>query len=145
MPLVLVFLYIAIEAVAFYAVATWLGIGWALLALFALMVVGGLAGMSQVRRVSARAAQGRIGPGQLAGDIGLLFAGTILAASPGFITAIPGFFLIIPFTRSLVRKSAANSLTRRVQDFGARAYSASPMAQRHTSYGSFVIDEDPRA
>lgn len=158
MPFALVVAYLVLEAVVFYLVALWIGVGWALLAFFGLMVVGGLFGMSQLRSVAGRAAQAahtaqdtgstgtnaaQVRPGRTAGDLGLIMAGTLLAATPGFVTGIIGLLFIFPPTRTLLRRFVAGQVTRSMESFGTRIYTRSPMSQNHTNYGHFVIDENP--
>ncbi|AIT61070.1 FxsA family protein [Corynebacterium doosanense] len=158
MPFALVVAYIALEAVVFYLVATWIGVGWALLAFFGLMIVGGLFGLSQLRSVTGKAAQaaqeaqeggssaagsGQVSAGKIAGELGLIMVGTLLAATPGFVTGVVGLLFIFPPTRALLRKFVAAQVTKSVESFGTRMYTRSPMSQNHTNYGHFVIDEDP--
>lgn len=144
MPFALALAYLVIEAVAFYLVAIWIGVGWALLALFALMILGALFGMSQLRLVATRAARQQASPARTAGDIGLIMAGTLLAATPGFFTGIIGLLFIFPPTRAILAGFAAGQLTKSLEKFGTRVYTRSPMAKNHTEYGHFVIDEDPQ-
>lgn len=144
MPFALILAYLIIEALGFYLVSTWIGVGWALLALFAFMMVGGLFGFSQLRRVSTRGARGQASPGRVLGDLGLIMVGTLMAGSPGFVSGIIGLFFLLPPTRSFIRGFAAGRLTKSMENFGTRVYQKSPMSQDHTNYGHFVIDEDPR-
>ena len=83
--------YLLIEAVTFWAVATWIGVGWALLTVFILMAVGIVAAGVEMQRVGRSAAARRITPGRMAGDYGLLTVGAILAgllAQAGLITTL---------------------------------------------------------
>lgn len=143
MPFALALAYLLIEAVGFYLVASWIGVGWGLLALFAFMILGGLLGMAQLRGLSVRAAARQQNPGRVLGDLGLVMVGTFLAASPGFISGIVGLLFLFPWTRAFIRGFAAGRLTRSMEKFGARAYQRSPMAQNQTNYGHFIIDEEP--
>lgn len=130
MPLVFVFLYFALEALAFYAVARWIGVGWALLAMFALMLLGGTYALSQLRSILKKPTL------SAAGDLGLTFAGAVLNSVPGFITGLFGLLLIFPPTRAFFRGYAAGQLTK----LGTQVY---VRTQPTENYGSFVIDEDP--
>lgn len=146
MPFALILAYFIIEALGFYLVSTWIGVGWAFLALFAFMALGGLLGMSQLRATSVRAAasQGQANPARVLGDLGLIMVGTLMAASPGFVSGVLGLFFLLPPTRAFIRGFTAGRLTKSMEKFGTRVYAKSPMSQNHTTYGHFVIDEDPR-
>ncbi|AWB81912.1 membrane protein FxsA [Corynebacterium yudongzhengii] len=136
MPLVIfLFTYFVTEALAFYAVATWIGVGWALLALFALMFIGGAFGFSQLSSIRRQAARGQISAPRVAGDLGLTFLGVLLNAAPGFVTSAFGLLLIFPPTRAFFRGLAAGKLTK----IGTQVYARS---RPSTSYGTFTIDED---
>lgn len=137
MPLVLICLYFAVEALAFWAVATWIGTGWALLAMFALMIVAGSFALSQLRSIRAHAARGGLSAPRVAGDLGLTVVGAVLNAVPGFVTGVIGLLFIFPPTRAFFRGFAAGRLTK----IGTQVYVRSQPAQ---TYGSFIIDEDPQ-
>lgn len=152
MPFALAFAYLVVEALAFYLVAVWIGVGWAILLIFGLMILGGLWGLNQLRNVASRAAQAaqtsephQVNPGRAAGDIGLIMVGALLSVTPGFVTGIVGLLLIFPPTRGAVRRYAAGRLAKAMEGFGTRMYSRSPMSRNHTTYGHFVIDENPEA
>ena len=125
MPLIFaVFPVLIIEALVFWAVASWLGLGWALFLMFALMAVGLLAAPFEMRRVGALAARQKVSAGRVAGDYGLLTAGAILAGSPGIASSIVGLLLILPPTRALVRGMLAKKLLRSIEDLGVRTFEA---------------------
>ncbi len=63
---------------------------------------------------------GRMPDKELA-DAGLIVAGGALLLTPGFITDIFGFFMILPFTRPIARRAAAWFLGRRVKAMAARS------------------------
>ena len=145
MPLLAYFL---IEALAFWGVSQLIGVGWALVGIFALMLIGGLTASSALRSELERASAGSGTVGQFAGGTALVAAGWALAILPGYVTSITGLLLLIRPVRELVRKSMANSLRKRIEDFGVQVYDASPLKRRSTSYGSFgdsntVIDVEP--
>lgn len=148
MPLILaVFPVLIVEALVFWAVSSWLGFGWALLLMFALMVAGFVFGPVEMRRVGALAANQKISAGRLAGDYGLLSAGVILAGTPGIATSVLGLLLIFPPVRGLIRGVLAKKLMASVEDLGVRAFDATNAGRPGTNYGSFsdpeaeVIDE----
>ncbi|MDK6260055.1 FxsA family protein [Corynebacterium frankenforstense] len=146
MPYLIVIPYLVIEGLAFWAVASWLGGGWALLLLFAFFFLGlGLAGL-EMRTIATRAAGNRERPGKAAGGIGLTAAGAVLVAAPGFVTTFLGLLLIFGPTRELIRRGLARRLRTFLEDMGARTFEATAHFGPRTSYGSFndheVIDED---
>ena len=138
------FAYFVVEVLAFLGVARLIGIGWAFLAVFALSVIGGVAANIALRNSLRRTAGGQSSLsslsslGRLAGDGALLMVGWVLCILPGFVSSVVGLLMIFPPTRALLRRSLTERATRSVEDFGMRVYSASPIAQQHTSYGTFT-------
>lgn len=144
MPLFLALPYILVEALTFWAVAHLLGVGWALLALILVFFGGLFLATFEMRAIARSAAGGRIRPGEAMGNYGLIAAGAVLVALPGFATAIAGLLLILPPTRALVRRSLARKLRTRIEEAGMRGFQRANAYRQRTSYGSFaeVIDED---
>ncbi|WP_239161939.1 FxsA family protein [Acrocarpospora phusangensis] len=93
-----------------------------------LLIADSLLGAWLVRREGRRAwaalqsalQSGRMPERELA-DGGMIVAGGALLLTPGFITDIAGFFLILPFTRPLARRGLRWFLGRRVQAMSARS------------------------
>lgn len=137
MPLLL-FAYFAVEVLAFIGVAKLIGVGWAFLALFALMVFGILAANLSLRSTFASAARGRSSVGKLAGDSAILLVGWVLCVLPGFVSTTIGLLMIFPPTRALMRRSLNASVQQSMENFSVRLYESSPMSQRRTSYGTFT-------
>lgn len=129
--------YLLIEAVTFWAVATWIGVGWALLTVFILMAVGIVAAGVEMQRVGRSAAARRITPGRMAGDYGLLTVGAILAGLPGIASSVLGLLLIFPPSRAIARKVLAKKLVKSVEDFGVRSFEATNAYRTGASYGTF--------
>ena len=143
MPLILAVVpVLIIEALVFWAVASWLGVGWALFLMFALMAVGLMAAPFEMRRVGALAARQKVSAGRLAGDYGLLTAGAILAGTPGIASSVLGLLLIHPPTRAVARGLMARRIMKSVEDLGVRSFEATGRGRPGTSYGSFT---DPDA
>lgn len=143
-----ILLYFLVEALAFWGVSRLVGVGWALVGIFALMLIGALAASPALRSELERASSGNGTVGQFAGGTALVAAGWALAIIPGYVTSLTGLILLVRPTRELVRKSMANSLRKRVEEFGVQVYEVSPMNRRSTSYGTFgdgstVIDAEP--
>ncbi|WP_066368452.1 FxsA family protein [Herbidospora mongoliensis] len=93
-----------------------------------LLIADSLLGAWLVRREGRRAwaalqeaiESGRMPDKELA-DGALIVAGGALLLTPGFITDIFGFFMILPFTRPIARRGAAWFLGRRVKAMAARS------------------------
>ncbi|GAA0967140.1 hypothetical protein GCM10009555_010440 [Acrocarpospora macrocephala] len=93
-----------------------------------LLIADSLLGAWLVRREGRRAwaalqnalQSGRMPDRELA-DGGMIVAGGALLLTPGFITDIFGFFLILPFTRPLARRGLTWFLGRRVRVMAARS------------------------
>lgn len=136
MPIPLLAYFLA-EALAFFLVAKAIGVGWALLAIFVLMIAGGAAASMALRNSLLQAAHGRSSVGKLAGDSALLIGGWTLSVIPGFVTSLIGLPLVFGPTRALIRKTMTKRARAAVENLGVRVYDATPMGQFQTSYGSF--------
>ncbi|PQM73689.1 FxsA family protein [Corynebacterium sp. J010B-136] len=147
MPFMLVlFLYIVLEGLAFAGIANLIGLGWTLLLLLATMLFGMTIASLEVRRImhgkTTRTEDGSVimedaTPGRTAGNVGLTLAGGVLLSLPGFLTTFLGILLILPPTRALLRTLLSVKLFKSVENMGVRFYDASPMSSQHDSYGSF--------
>ena len=106
MPVLLgLVLYVAVEIAAVVAVASWLGIGWTLLLLLGLSLLGALLlrreGTRAWRSFRAAVAEGRP-PGREALDGMLVLTGAVLIVLPGFVTDVLALLCLLPFTRRLL-------------------------------------------
>lgn len=137
MPLLL-FAYFVVEVLAFIGVSSQIGLGWAFLAVFALSLIGGLGANVALRNSLRRAAGGQNSLGRLAGDGALLVVGWLLCILPGFVSSAVGLLMVFPPTRALLRRVLTASATKAMEDFSVRVYSASPVSQYRTSYGTFT-------
>lgn len=146
MPLFIGLPYILIEAFAFWGVAQWLGTATALIALIAFLFGGLFLAAFEMRSISRRLASGNSSPGRAAGDLGLLAAGAVGVALPGFVTSLFGLLLILPPTRALIRSFLAKGLRKKIEDMGVRSFEATNSYRQHASYGSFsaqsIIEHD---
>lgn len=136
---VLPFLYIFVEAIAFWAVAQWIGWGWAFLALFLVFFFGLMFSSMEFRSVSARAAQGG-DPARTLGDTGLLIVGSILIAVPGFVTAVIGLFMVIPPTRALIRGAIGRKVNKWLE---SQAHQSMMFVQQHQPGAQPVVIDMP--
>lgn len=137
MPAIIGVPYILLEALTFWAVASWLGTGAALMWLLIFLFGGLVLAAYEMRAIAARLEKGKGTPGQVAGDIGLLAAGSVLVALPGFLTSIVGLLLILPPTRALARRGLAKKLRAFIEDLGVRSFEATNQYRTRVSYGSF--------
>ena len=98
------------ELVAFVAVASWIGLGWTLLATFATSALGVLLLARQGTRALAdlrNRARFRQPAGRELGDAGLVAVGGVLMVLPGFLGDLLGLLCLLPVTRGLVRGAVA--------------------------------------
>ena len=137
MPLLL-FAYFAVEVLAFWGVAKLIGVGWALLAVLALMVFGAFAASMSLRTTLTRAASGRSSVGRLASDSALLLAGWAMCIVPGFASSFVGLLMIFPPTRALMRGMLTARVRKNVEQMGMRVYQSAPMSRYRTTYGTFA-------
>jgi UPF0716 protein FxsA len=113
MPFVL--LYLVVEIVALVALASWIGVGATVLVLLA----GSLVGLWLARREGLRALQAMADAGRdrrvahVELTDGLLVAvGGLLLVVPGLVTDVAGLLLLLPPTRSLVRRRMVRAAER---------------------------------
>lgn len=140
MPLLL-FTYFFVEVLAFLGVANLIGVGWAFLAIFGCMLLGGFVAAMSMRSMLASAAQGKESVGALAGDTALLIAGWAMCVVPGFVSTFFGLLMVLPPTRTLMRRGLTARVRRSLESFGEQLFDASPIApkaQHRTSYGTFT-------
>lgn len=166
MPLLLVLVFIVVPLAEIWAliqVGQLIGVWWTI----ALLVFDSLLGVWLLRHQGRRAWQrftdtlgaGRV-PAREVADGGLVIFGGALLLTPGFLTDILGFALLLPPTRALVRRvllkpvitagaasfGPAGVWTVRGARWGTRgadAYSARRAAQRDFDVEGTASDVDP--
>lgn len=142
-PLLIALPYFLLEVLTFWLLASWLGLGWALLTLV-LCFVGGLwIAAAEMRRISRAAATQQIDPGKAAGDYGLLAAGAVLVALPGIATSVVGLLLVLPPTRAVIRGMLARKLRATIEDMGVRSFQMTDSYRQRASYGNFTDPDAP--
>lgn len=149
MPVVIFFAYLFLEAVTFWALSQLIGVGWTLIALFVLMILGIVLAGLEMKQVARAALTGKQSAGRTGVDYGLITAGSIGLAVPGFLTSLLGLALILPPTRALIRAGLARKAKRWVEQLGMRGFEAAGKYRPTTSYGTFrgdahVIDAEPQ-
>ena len=144
MNLVLLFLvYVLLEGLTFWGIASLFGTGWALIGLGVLFILGIILSMVEMRSVTARALEGKEDAGAVLGDNGLIMVGSTLLALPGYLSTLAGLLLIFGPTRSLVRRSLPRKLQQRMDDMAYQVFS-----QARTQPGGFSpfdMHTDPTA
>ena len=71
-------------------------------------------GLATLRRVQTEMSEGRVPTGPLVDGLLILVAGGVLL-TPGFLTDALGFLLLIPPTRTAVRRALVEAFRRRMQ------------------------------
>jgi UPF0716 protein FxsA len=134
--LALLFLLVPIaELYVIYQVGDAIGIWWTFLLLAADSLLGSLLLKSQGRAVWQRfndnLAQGRVPHREVIDGVLVIFGGAFLI-TPGFLTDIVGLVLLVPPSRSVVRRFLARRLGRRVVIAdGRRDYDVEGTAREH--------------
>jgi UPF0716 protein FxsA len=126
-----VLLYLVVEIVALVALGSAIGLGWTLLVLLA----GSVLGLWLARREGVRAAQAladavnsrRVPTAELTDGM-LVAAGGVLLFVPGLITDLAGLLLLLPPTRSIVRRRVVRAAEERSPDLrSARIRTQAPV------------------
>jgi UPF0716 protein FxsA len=135
-----VLLYLVVEIVALVALGSAIGLGWTLLVLLA----GSVLGLWLARREGVRAAQAlaaalnnRQVPTAEITDGMLVAVGGVLLFVPGLVTDVAGLLLLLPPTRSIVRRR----LVRAAEERSPELRSARIRAQAPVVDGE-VVDHD---
>ncbi len=114
---VLVGLWALAEVVVLVLVASWIGVGWTVLAALATTALGWVLLARQGTRALAELrerARERRAPGRALGDAGLIVVGGLLMVLPGFLGDVVGLLCLLPPTRFLVRGLLGRVVTSRL-------------------------------
>ena len=114
---VLVGLRALAEVVVLVLVASWIGVGWTVLATLATTVLGWALLARQGSRALAELrerARERRAPGRALGDAGLIAVGGLLMVLPGFLGDLVGLLCLLPPTRFLVRGLLGRTVAARL-------------------------------
>ena len=135
MPLLLLLLFVVLPLAELYVIiqiGQEIGLVWTLILLLADSVAGTLLMKSQGRAAWRRFVEanqaGRI-PAREVADGALIILGGAFLLTPGFLTDIIGFLLLIPPTRAIFRKSVVGLFARR-SPIGYFGMKAAPHAER---------------
>ncbi|MEY8565499.1 FxsA family protein [Corynebacterium sp.] len=122
MPRLLPLLYILVEFLVFFLMGRWIGFGWTVLLVVGTFVGGMVLAGWQFRELVRRSMNDRSNPGRLTADAALSAVGAVLVALPGLLTAVLGIVLLLPPTRSLVRRGLGGALRRKLTSFGGASF-----------------------
>jgi UPF0716 protein FxsA len=114
---VLVGLWALAEVVVLVLVASWIGVGWTVLAALATTALGWVLLARQGTRALAELrerARERRPPGRAMGDAGLIAVGGVLMVLPGFLGDVVGLLCLLPPTRFLVRGLLGRTVASRL-------------------------------
>ena len=110
-------LLVLAEVLVLVLAASWVGLGWTLLATLATSALGAALLARQGTRVLrelAERARSRRPPGRALGDAGLVAVGGALMLLPGFLGDLLGLLCLLPGTRGLVRLLLGRALLARL-------------------------------
>lgn len=132
-------LYLVVECFAFYGIAQWLGIGWAVLLLLLTMAIGSIIPGLELRGTIREVTRGQQNPATALSNASLLMVAFVLGVIPGFVTFLLSLVIDFPPTRSLIHGAART----KAEQWGGKMF-----ARRapETVYGQFgglpnTIDE----
>jgi len=112
-------LLILAEFAVFILVASWIGVGWTILATLATSALGFVLlarqGTKALGDLGERA-RSRRPAGRELGDAGLVAAGGLLVVLPGFLSDLIGLLCLLPITRGLVRGTLTRLVLARMPD-----------------------------
>ena len=114
---VLVGLWALAEVVVLVLVASWIVVGWTVLAALATTALGWVLLARQGTRALAELrerARERRPPGRALGDAGLIAVGGVLMVLPGFLGDTVGLLCLLPPTRFLVRGLLGRTVASRL-------------------------------
>ena len=112
-------LWLLAELAAYVLVASWIGVGWTILATlvtsalgWALLARQGTRALTELRDKARRREPG----GRTLGDAGLVAVGGLLMILPGFVGDLVGLLCLLPGTRALPRLVLGRALFSRLPD-----------------------------
>ena len=151
MPLLaLVALFIALPLAELYVilkVGDAIGPVWTILLLAADSVLGSLLlraqGRTVWRRFNNAVAEGKMPHREVIDGVLVIFGGAFLI-TPGFITDIVGLLLLLPPTRSLIRRAVVRRLGRRVAGGAANRFGRRPPGDYDVEGTAREYDDSPR-
>ena len=114
--------YVLVELAVIVALASTIGLGWALLLLLATFVAGSALAGSQLKRQLTRLRSGLTSQqSQLASDGAMVALGSALVVVPGLVSTAAGLLLLLPPTRAAARPVLTAIAARGLASSGRRA------------------------
>ena len=142
-------LYALVEIAAMVLLVRAFGVGWSLVILAGVFVIGVALAGSQLKAQLAALRSRRVAPGTAAADGALVSLGAALVLLPGVVSTAAGVLMLAPPTRGAMRPLAAGLITRGVSRrmatidaamFAARPYGRGDGAGRGDYIDGEVID-----
>lgn len=135
------------EMATFFWVGSRIGLGWALGLALATALIGSYlvrrSGISVWRRLQAKLNEGKLPGRELTDGAAVLVSGAFLI-SPGFITDVAGFLLLVPAVRALIHRYVARRVSSRVTVFAStQSLIGNEWSTRAASPPGEVIDIEP--
>jgi UPF0716 protein FxsA len=131
-----------IEIAVIIQVGQQIGVGWTVALLLGMSVLGAWLVKREGRRAwldLQRAIETGTPPGRELVDAALILIGGTLLLTPGFVTDVFGFLLVLPMTRPIVRRAAQAWWARRATTYIVN--SGRPGGSRHTVVPGEVVDD----
>jgi UPF0716 protein FxsA len=136
------------EMATFFWVESRIGLGWALGLALATAVIGSAlvrrAGMTVLARIQQKISQSQMPGRELSDGASILVSGAFLI-SPGFITDVLGFLLLVPMVRDVIYRIVSKRLSSRFTVFTATGQTFRRGRADRPPAGEDVIDIDPEA
>ena len=143
---ILLLLFIGLPMVEIYVliqVGHEIGALWTIALLFAIAALGSallrLEGLATLAKVQASMARGELPAEAILDGLVLLVAG-VLMVTPGFVTDVFGFLLLLPPVRRAVGRALGGGLMMRMQ---GRAGGAAPPSGPQVLEGDYRVERDP--
>jgi UPF0716 protein FxsA len=144
-------LWLLAELAVYVLLASWIGIGWTILATLATSALGGALLAKQGTRALAELrdrARRREPAGRALGNAGLAALGGLLMILPGFVGDLVGLLCLLPGTRALPRLVLGRALAARLPDHlrgpvrvtSSRTEQVAPWPTEHPVIEGEVID-----
>jgi UPF0716 protein FxsA len=144
---ILLLLFIGLPTVEIYVlikVGHEIGALWTIVLLFAIAALGSallrLEGLATLRKVQAAMARGEVPTAAILDGLVLVVAG-VLMVTPGFVTDLFAFLLLLPPLRRVVGNVLAGRLMMRVQ---GRAAGGPRASGPQVLEGDYRVERDPR-
>ncbi len=109
----------ALELAVLIKVGSYIGVGSTLLIIFSTGIVGAylarMEGFAVLRNIQDSLAQGRLPTEEMLEGF-MILCGGLLLLTPGFITDSLGFFLLIPWTRNIIKLLVRRKIEKMISD-----------------------------